>query len=64
MRNLRASLAVLYSVDHHIHYYDLRRPREPLMIFKGHRKAVSYVKFMNREELVSAYVCIHIGSAE
>ncbi|CAO3567260.1 unnamed protein product [Mortierella alpina] len=42
------------SADHHIHYYDLRKPNEPLFIFKGHRKAVSYVKFLGREELVSA----------
>ncbi|KAG0294086.1 RING finger and WD repeat domain-containing protein 2, partial [Dissophora globulifera] len=42
------------SADHHIHYYDLRKPSEPLFVFKGHRKAVSYVKFLGREELVSA----------
>eukprot|EP00698_Gefionella_okellyi_P024230 TRINITY_DN8495_c0_g1_i1.p1 TRINITY_DN8495_c0_g1~~TRINITY_DN8495_c0_g1_i1.p1 ORF type:complete len:597 (+),score=111.73 TRINITY_DN8495_c0_g1_i1:71-1861(+) len=42
------------SADHHIHYYDLRRPSEPLVVFKGHRKAVSYVKFLNAEEFVSA----------
>jgi len=47
------------SADHHIHYYDLRRPREPLFVLKGHRKAVSYVKFLNREEVVSAYVLPH-----
>ncbi|KAG0333235.1 coatomer subunit alpha [Podila humilis] len=42
------------SADHHIHYYDLRKANEPLFVFKGHRKAVSYVKFLGREELVSA----------
>ncbi|KAF9930775.1 RING finger and WD repeat domain-containing protein 2 [Linnemannia zychae] len=42
------------SADHHIHYYDLRKASEPLFIFKGHRKAVSYVKFLGRDELVSA----------
>eukprot|EP01132_Coremiostelium_polycephalum_P002491 gene2491-3083_t len=42
------------SADHHIHYYDLRKPKEPLYIFKGHRKAVSYVKFMNKDEIISA----------
>lgn len=26
------------------------------MVFKGHRKAVSYAKFVNGEEIVSAYV--------
>lgn len=28
--------------------------REPLCIFKGHKKAVSYVKFLSAHELVSA----------
>ncbi|KAF9428366.1 coatomer subunit alpha [Podila epigama] len=42
------------SADHHIHYYDLRKANDPLFVFKGHRKAVSYVKFLGREELVSA----------
>ncbi|KAK9702494.1 hypothetical protein K7432_011203 [Basidiobolus ranarum] len=42
------------SADHHIHYYDIRNRREPLMVFKGHRKAVSYVKFMGMNEVVSA----------
>lgn len=42
------------SADHNVYYYDLRQMREPLCIFKGHRKAVSYVKFLNANELVSA----------
>ncbi|KAG0094090.1 RING finger and WD repeat domain-containing protein 2 [Podila epicladia] len=42
------------SADHHIHYYDLRKATVPLFVFKGHRKAVSYVKFLGRDELVSA----------
>lgn len=42
------------SADHNVYYYDLRQMREPLCIFKGHRKAVSYVKFLNASELVSA----------
>ncbi|KAI1321446.1 RING finger and WD repeat domain-containing protein 2 [Mortierella claussenii] len=42
------------SADHHIHYYDLRKANDPLFVFKGHRKAVSYVKFLGRDELVSA----------
>lgn len=42
------------SADHSVHYYDLRRMKEPLAVFRGHRKAVSYVKFLNREEFVSA----------
>lgn len=42
------------SADHCVHYYDLRNMKEPLGVFKGHKKAVSYVKFLNSEEIVSA----------
>ncbi|XP_022877925.1 E3 ubiquitin-protein ligase COP1-like isoform X2 [Olea europaea var. sylvestris] len=42
------------SADHHIHYYDLRNTSQPLHIFSGHRKAVSYVKFLSDNELASA----------
>ncbi|PWA73220.1 WD40 repeat-containing protein [Artemisia annua] len=42
------------SADHHIHYYDLRNISQPLHIFSGHRKAVSYVKFLSNHELASA----------
>lgn len=42
------------SADHNIHYYDLRNAREPLHVFKGHKKAVSYVKFLTKDEVVSA----------
>ncbi|KAJ3303722.1 coatomer subunit alpha [Kappamyces sp. JEL0829] len=45
---------VFGSADHHAHFYDLRKYSEPLYIFKGHRKAVSYVKFLNSEKLVTA----------
>ncbi|KAL9255294.1 E3 ubiquitin-protein ligase COP1-like protein [Drosera capensis] len=42
------------SADHHIHYYDLRNVSQPLHVFGGHRKAVSYVKFLSNHELASA----------
>ncbi|CAG0899502.1 unnamed protein product [Darwinula stevensoni] len=42
------------SADHCVHYYDLRNLKMPLNLFRGHKKAVSYVKFLNAEELVSA----------
>ena len=42
------------SADHHVHYYDLRSTRAPLHVFSGHRKAVSYVKFISPTELASA----------
>jgi E3 ubiquitin-protein ligase RFWD2 len=45
-----------FGADHHVHYYDLRRVREPLCVFRGHRKAVSHVKFISADELVSACV--------
>ncbi|RZF41135.1 hypothetical protein LSTR_LSTR010787 [Laodelphax striatellus] len=53
--NPRSSCHLAFgSADHCVHYYDLRNMKEALTIFKGHRKAVSYVKFLNREEIVSA----------
>ncbi|KAF7120316.1 hypothetical protein RHSIM_Rhsim13G0142800 [Rhododendron simsii] len=41
------------SADHDIHYYDLRNVSQALHVFNGHRKAVSYVKFMSNNELAS-----------
>jgi len=53
--NPRSSCHLAFgSADHCVHYYDLRNMKEALSIFKGHRKAVSYVKFLNKEEIVSA----------
>jgi len=42
------------SADHCVHYYDLRSTKQPLNVFKGHRKAVSYVKFLSSTDIVSA----------
>ncbi|XP_047337519.1 E3 ubiquitin-protein ligase COP1-like isoform X2 [Impatiens glandulifera] len=42
------------SADHHIYYYDLRNSRHPIQIFSGHKKAVSYVRFMSNNEIASA----------
>ncbi|XP_050935571.1 E3 ubiquitin-protein ligase COP1 isoform X2 [Cucumis melo] len=42
------------SADHNIHYYDLRNISHPLHVFTGHKKAVSYVKFLSNSELASA----------
>ncbi|CAM8941272.1 unnamed protein product [Rhodiola kirilowii] len=42
------------SADRHIHYYDLRNISQPLHILSGHKKAVSYVKFLSNSELASA----------
>ncbi|MEQ2247867.1 coatomer subunit alpha [Ilyodon furcidens] len=45
---------IFSPTDHCVHYYDLRNTKQPIMVFKGHRKAVSYAKFVNGEEIVSA----------
>ncbi|GFN78097.1 E3 ubiquitin-protein ligase rfwd2 [Plakobranchus ocellatus] len=42
------------SADHCVHYYDLRHPKKALHVFRGHGKAVSYVKFLNGSDMVSA----------
>eukprot|EP00963_Diacronema_lutheri_P002014 scaffold131_cov335-Pavlova_lutheri.AAC.1 len=44
------------SADHQIHLYDIRHPGKPLSTIKGHRKAVSYVKFVDGENLLSASI--------
>ena len=40
--------------DHFVHYYDIRHTKRALDIYKGHKKAVSYAKFVGKEEIVSA----------
>lgn len=53
--NPRSSCHLAFgSADHCVHYYDLRNMKEALTVFRGHKKAVSYVKFLNHEEIVSA----------
>lgn len=47
-------LSLYFLLDHCVHYYDLRNTKQPIMVFKGHRKAVSYAKFVSGEEIVSA----------
>ena len=42
------------SADHCVHYYDLRNLKEAVKLFQGHKKAVSYVKFISGQEIVSA----------
>ncbi|CAO3653525.1 unnamed protein product [Cunninghamella echinulata] len=42
------------SVDHQVSCYDLRSPKTPFKTFNGHNKAVSYVKWINDQEIVSA----------
>lgn len=52
--NLCSTFWQVGSADHHIHYFDLRHPDLPLYVFNGHKKAVSYVKFLSPNELASA----------
>eukprot|EP00118_Oscarella_pearsei_P012167 m.87187 g.87187 ORF g.87187 m.87187 type:complete len:493 (+) comp36533_c0_seq11:457-1935(+) len=42
------------SADHCIHYYDLRNTKRYLGILKGHKKAVSYTKFLSGDRIISA----------
>ncbi|KAG6634425.1 protein SPA1-RELATED 3-like isoform X1 [Carya illinoinensis] len=42
------------SADHRIYYYDLRNLRIPLCTLIGHNKTVSYVKFVDAMNIVSA----------
>ena len=41
-------------LDHHVHVYDLRKIDQPLNLLKGHKKAVSYIRFNGSDELLSA----------
>ncbi|XP_012084964.1 protein SPA1-RELATED 3 isoform X2 [Jatropha curcas] len=42
------------SADHRIYYYDLRNLKVPLCTLTGHNKTVSYVRFVDSTNLVSA----------
>jgi E3 ubiquitin-protein ligase RFWD2 len=42
------------SADHSVYLYDLRSPAHPVSVFAGHRKAVSYVRWLGPHELASA----------
>lgn len=42
------------SADHKIYYYDLRNLKMPLFTLTGHNKTVSYIKFIDSMNLVSA----------
>lgn len=45
---------VFGSADHCVHLYDLRNTSKAVNVFRGHRKAVSYVKYCSENEVVSA----------
>ena len=48
-----AHLIAIGSADHKVHCYDLRQPNAPFVTLQGHRKAVSYVRWVG-DEVVSA----------
>jgi len=41
-------------VDHKVYLFDLRKLNKPVQVLNGHRKAVSYVKYLNANEIASA----------
>lgn len=45
---------VFGTADHNLYYFDLRNTREPCNLLKGHKKAVSYARFISNNEIVSA----------
>ncbi|CAF3368982.1 unnamed protein product [Rotaria socialis] len=45
---------VFGTADHNLYYFDLRNPREPCHLLRGHKKAVSYARFLSNNEIVSA----------
>ncbi|KAE9597807.1 hypothetical protein Lal_00013927 [Lupinus albus] len=47
-------LLALGSADNSTYCYDLRNLRSPWCVLAGHRKAVSFVKFLDSETIVSA----------
>ncbi|KAA8523907.1 hypothetical protein F0562_010330 [Nyssa sinensis] len=50
-----SSLSLAFgSADHRIYYYDLRNLKMPLHTLIGHNKTVSYVKFIDSKNIVSA----------
>lgn len=49
-----ANVLAFGSADHNIHLYDLRFPSRSFAMLQGHKKAVSYVRFMSENEIVSA----------
>jgi len=59
--NPKSSMHVAFGgADHDLHYYDLRNPKQPLNVFKGHKKAVSYCKFVDKHHFVSASTDSHL----
>ncbi|KAJ2796373.1 hypothetical protein H4S07_006239, partial [Coemansia furcata] len=51
---LHGNILIFGSADHNVHCFDLRMPKQPLSVLRGHRKAVSYTRFLSPDEIISA----------
>ena len=51
---VNANIVAFGSADYKIYAYDLRHTLRPLVTLAGHRKAVSYVRWMGADQIVSA----------
>ncbi|KAJ1647306.1 hypothetical protein LPJ64_001287 [Coemansia asiatica] len=51
---LHGNILSFGSADHNVHCFDLRSPKQPLCVLRGHRKAVSYTRFLTPDKIVSA----------
>lgn len=51
---VNANVITFGSADYKIYAYDLRHTMRPLVTLAGHKKAVSYVRWLGAEQIVSA----------
>ncbi|KAJ1956765.1 hypothetical protein GGI12_005222 [Dipsacomyces acuminosporus] len=51
---LHGNILSFGSADHNVHCFDLRSPKQPLCVLRGHKKAVSYTRFLSPDEIISA----------
>ncbi|KAI9312387.1 WD40-repeat-containing domain protein [Dichotomocladium elegans] len=49
-----ANYVAVGAADHLVSYYDLRYPNNPVRTFPGHKRSVSYVRWLNDTEIISA----------
>ena len=51
---VNANVVAFSSAEHKTHVYDLRRTARPLVVLAGHKRAVSYVRWLGAHQLVTA----------
>ena len=51
---VNANVVAFSSAEHKTHVYDLRRTARPLVVLSGHKRAVSYVRWLGAHQLVTA----------